>query len=197
MLWSWEKSLAPAGYRTPAIQPIARRYTDWAMSVQYVLQRKVTFWDITEQRQRRPECAMKGINEQQQSALTTIHRVTYRSKGNRNYELQTANTAWENARQETSRRKRDNMKDGLRPCTLQEISCTAMNQNSSNDVAGFCPQTASSNACCWELQLLQWPGVFLGSGGTKFRTPDDDPSKWADYFFISHRPFKGNPGTLR
>jgi hypothetical protein len=29
-LWSTEKFLAPARNRTPAVQPVARRYTDWA-----------------------------------------------------------------------------------------------------------------------------------------------------------------------
>jgi hypothetical protein len=28
-----EKSLTPAGNRTPISQPVARRYTDWALSV--------------------------------------------------------------------------------------------------------------------------------------------------------------------
>jgi hypothetical protein len=69
------------------------------------------------------------------------------------------------------------MKDGLRRCTLQEIRCAAMNQNSSNNVAGFRSQTTSSNACCWELQLLQWLEVFLGSGGTEVRTLGSDALK--------------------
>jgi hypothetical protein len=32
-LWSREKSLAPAGNRTTAVQPVARHYTDWAIAV--------------------------------------------------------------------------------------------------------------------------------------------------------------------
>jgi hypothetical protein len=30
-LWSWEESLAPVGNRIPAVQPVAHRYTDWAI----------------------------------------------------------------------------------------------------------------------------------------------------------------------
>jgi hypothetical protein len=30
-LWRREKSLAPAGNWNPAVQPVARRYTDWAI----------------------------------------------------------------------------------------------------------------------------------------------------------------------
>jgi hypothetical protein len=30
-LWSKEKCLSPAGNRTPAVQPVAHRYTDWAI----------------------------------------------------------------------------------------------------------------------------------------------------------------------
>jgi hypothetical protein len=29
-LWSREESLAPAGIRTPTVQPVARHFTDWA-----------------------------------------------------------------------------------------------------------------------------------------------------------------------
>jgi hypothetical protein len=29
-LWSGQKSLSASGNRTPAVQPLARRYTDWA-----------------------------------------------------------------------------------------------------------------------------------------------------------------------
>jgi hypothetical protein len=36
-----EKNLAPAGKRTPTVQPVARRYTDWAVRA---LQRRVSWW---------------------------------------------------------------------------------------------------------------------------------------------------------
>jgi hypothetical protein len=32
-MWRKEKSLALVGNQTPAVQPVARRYTDWAMPV--------------------------------------------------------------------------------------------------------------------------------------------------------------------
>jgi hypothetical protein len=49
-LWSTEISLAPAGNRIPAVQPVARRYTnrailtstwmDWTSKINYIMQGK-------------------------------------------------------------------------------------------------------------------------------------------------------------
>jgi hypothetical protein len=36
-LWSREKSFAPARNRTPAVQPVAHRYTDWAMLAVFII----------------------------------------------------------------------------------------------------------------------------------------------------------------
>jgi hypothetical protein len=36
-LWRRDKSLAPAGNRTTIVQPVARRYIDWAPAANYML----------------------------------------------------------------------------------------------------------------------------------------------------------------
>jgi hypothetical protein len=36
-LWRREKYLAPAGNQTPAVQPVARRYTDWTLTAKFLM----------------------------------------------------------------------------------------------------------------------------------------------------------------
>jgi hypothetical protein len=76
----------------------------------------------------------------------------------RNYEPQTPRgKTLENKRQDG---KKKTTKDGMGQCALQEVTKSdevryaAMNQSSSNDVAGISRQSASSSVCCWELQFL-------------------------------------------
>jgi hypothetical protein len=42
MQWSREKFLASTGNRTPAVQPVARRYTDWKIKFVWQMQGRKT-----------------------------------------------------------------------------------------------------------------------------------------------------------
>jgi hypothetical protein len=72
-----EKNLAPAGIRTPAVQPVARRYADWAIPTPNNVQSNKTNWKSHTEIM--PSSGLEGKTPTQLGPLDELTSITGQS----------------------------------------------------------------------------------------------------------------------